>query len=427
MVNLPETISFGPFRLELSATRLLKNGAELELRPRAFRALSVLIQNQGRLVDYNQMIREAWDGIQVSHHTITVTVAEIKSVLREYGRWITCRPKFGYSLEIPRSEELLRRGWHFWNQYTRIGFENALRCFEQAAELDDADFRPFQAISSTHLMLAGFLMRAPRDTYSPFLRAHTRAVQLCGLTPDLQLDWAFGLCVFERKFADAEQELLAIHPSSSNAVLIYTRLALTYLASGRLDKARALMQQAQGTDSLSPDLAFLGTVVRLFGREFEAAVEWGKTTLELHPSSQVGRAFYAEALDFAGCTEEALEQYGLAATLSPDTGWIRADQARCLASHGRTADAMSILDSLRRNRDSEYVDSYHLALLLNALGKRQDAYEELERARNEKSYALAFAALDPKADWLREEYGSLLNGVFSPETTERAQPAATSK
>jgi DNA-binding winged helix-turn-helix (wHTH) protein len=425
VVNLQETISFGPFRLELAATRLLRNGAELELRPRAFRALSVLIQNQGRLVDYSRMIREAWDGIQVSHHTITVTVAEIKNALGEYGSWITCRPKFGYCLEIPGTEELIRRGWHFWNQYTGLGFENALRCFEQAAELDDADFRPFQAMSCTHLMLAGFLMRAPRDTYGPFVRAHTRAAQLCGLTADLRLDWAFGLSVFERKFADAEQELLAIEPSPSNAVLIYTRLALTYLASGHLDKARSLMQQAQGADSLSPDLAFLGTVVRLFGREFDAAVEWGRATLDLHPSSQVGRAFYAEALDFAGHTEDAMEQYRLAATLSPDTGWIRADQARCLALHGRTADALSILDSLQRNREREYVDSYHLALLLNALGKQNEAFEELKRARAEKSYALAFAGLDPKADSLREADGSLLNGVADSVSAKRAQPAAT--
>src|SRR5215472_13083199 len=100
MVNVQEPISLGPFRLDTSTNRLRRNGDALELRPRAFRALQVLIQNPGHLVDYSRMIREAWDGIQVSHHTIAVTIGEIKDVLGEYGNWITCRPKFGYCLEV---------------------------------------------------------------------------------------------------------------------------------------------------------------------------------------------------------------------------------------------------------------------------------------------------------------------------------------
>src|SRR6516165_5199099 len=125
MLNVQESISFGPFRVDTSTNRLRRNGANLELRPRAFRVLQVLLQNPGHLVDYSRMIREAWDGIQVSHHTIAVTIGEIKDVLGEYGYWIICRPKFGYYLEVPKSDDLIRRGWHYWNQYTRVGFENS--------------------------------------------------------------------------------------------------------------------------------------------------------------------------------------------------------------------------------------------------------------------------------------------------------------
>ncbi|MBV8841621.1 MAG: hypothetical protein JO307_02315, partial [Bryobacterales bacterium] len=198
-------------------------------------------------------------------------------------------------------------------------------------------------------------------------------------------------------------ELLAVEREHLHSTLLYMRLALVYLASGRLEQARAYVQKSQSADALAPEPAFLGTLVRLFAREFEAAAEWGKATLDLHPGSHVGRAFYAEALDFAGRAADAQEQYKLAATLSPDTGWIRADQARCLALHGRTREAGSILDGLARNRDSEYVDSYHLALALDALGRRSEALEELNRARQDKSYALAFSALDPKADCIRND------------------------
>ena len=121
------------------------------------------------------MIREAW-GVQVSKHTVATTVNEVKSVLGEYGSWITCQPKFGYRLTIRQSEDLLRRGWRFWNPHTRVGFENALECFRQAAENDSSDFRAFEAISATCLMLAGYLMREPRGCRIMFAYAHQRAV-----------------------------------------------------------------------------------------------------------------------------------------------------------------------------------------------------------------------------------------------------------
>jgi tetratricopeptide (TPR) repeat protein len=316
---------------------------------------------------------------------------------------------------MPQTEDLLRRGWHFWNQYTRVGFENALRCFEEAAGLDGADFRAFEGISRSYLILAGFLMRAPRDAYEPFLDAHHRAATLCGLTPELRLDRAFGRCVFEQDLTQAEHELLALRTERPSSVDLYIRLALVYLAGGRLQEASSLLPQAEARDALSPELSFLGIVVRLFAREFDAAVQCGKNAVNLHPSSHVGRAFYAEALDSAGFTEQALAQYRLAAALSPDTGWIRADQARCLAVHGQRGEASAILDGLLRDRETEYVDGYHLGLLLEALGRRKKALGEMERAYEEMSYALMFSALDPKADGIRDDarFAHLCHRVFA--------------
>ncbi len=49
MLGVDEPIALGPFRVNLATTRLLRDGAELELRPQAFRAFKVLIENPGRL------------------------------------------------------------------------------------------------------------------------------------------------------------------------------------------------------------------------------------------------------------------------------------------------------------------------------------------------------------------------------------------
>ena len=199
-----ESIDFGPFRLDLSRTRLLREGVAVELRPQAFYALKTLIQNRDRYVDYARMIEEAWCGIFVSRHTVAVTVGEAKKVLAEYGSWIHYRPKLGYRLEIPAAEDLIRKGWHFARHHTREGFDRALECFREAAEADSAEFRAFEGMGLCYMMLGAYGMRPPREMYTKFLEAHSRTVALKGLTPELRADRAHAMHVFERRLEEAE-------------------------------------------------------------------------------------------------------------------------------------------------------------------------------------------------------------------------------
>ena len=68
-----EPIAVGPFCLDVANHRLLRDGVEVKLRPQAFQAFRVLVQNSGHEVDYHLMIQEAWAGTCVSGHTVEVT------------------------------------------------------------------------------------------------------------------------------------------------------------------------------------------------------------------------------------------------------------------------------------------------------------------------------------------------------------------
>jgi DNA-binding winged helix-turn-helix (wHTH) protein len=417
-VDVEEPIALGPFTVDFATARLWRDSRDLELRPQAFRALKVLLHNPGRIVDFEQMIREAWDGVQVSRHTVAVTVSELKQVLREYGSWITCRTKFGYYLEIPKWEETFRMGRHFRNQFTRAGFQNALHCFEQAARHDSADFRAFEAISSTCLMFAAFMTGDPRSLYRRFVEAHGRAGALRGVTTEQRLDRAYGHYIFEWNPAKAESELLQLQREQPGLPEVHARLAIVYASVGRLDDALAHMTEAHAAGALLPPLAFVDTLVRLYRRECDEAVVCGKKCIDLHPASQFGRVLCAEALELAGRHEEALAHYQLAAAISPDVPWILAQGARFMALTGRSREALEILDALERKRATEYVEACNLAYLLDALGKRDEAFAELERAYEERSYALLLMDVDPKADRLRGDprFARLRSKVFgSPQ------------
>jgi tetratricopeptide (TPR) repeat protein len=396
-------VLFGPFRMDVACSRLMRDGVELNLRPQVFHALRALIQNPGQFVNYDHMIREAWDGTVVSRHTVAVTVGEAKKILKEYGCWIQYRPKLGYRAEIPQSEDQIRMGWHFAQRYTREGFEKALECFDQAAQDHNAEFRALEGASLCYLMLGAHGMRPPLEMYPQFLDAHRRAVELRGLTPELRADRGHALHIFERNFAEAEAELLQALREEPKLLAGYGHLIMAYVTAGRPNDAMAVLSRAYCADPLWPMLPAMEVLILLSGHEIESAVACGKKAVELHPYLHVGRFLYAQALEFNGHWDEALDQYRRTCVMSPDLTWIPAYEAACMAKAGRLREARQVLKELQRLRQSEYVDAYAMAVLHIAVGARDEAFEELERAVQENSAFLFMVDVDLNIEALRED------------------------
>jgi len=397
--------TFGPFSLDSSASRLTRDGVELRLRPRAFQTLRVLLQHHGEFVGYDALIAEAWEGVHVSRHTVDVTVAEVRRHLAEYARWIVHRTKLGFALEIPRSEELVREGWHFWNQRTRNGCERAIDCFKRAIAESPCDFRAFEGLSASYLTLAIFGMRSPLEMYPRFCEAHEHAAVLSGLRPELRCNRAFGLCVFEQSPAESEAEFLRTLEEKPSLGHTYVRLAMLYGSLGRFDEAFEVLSRGKQVDPLLPTLAAAEVLIRCWRRDFETAVAVGQQGIELHPYLQVLRVNYAQALHFAGRLDDALAQYQIASIMSPDVPWLRALEGACQAALGRRRDARAMLEGLEALRRSEYVDAYYMAVLRSALGQHREALAELKRAADENSAWLYQRDVDPQLDPLRDRPG----------------------
>lgn len=412
--------TFGPFAFELSEMRLLRDGAELRLRPQARRVLRALVEHRGHTVGYEQMMAEAWQGTFVSRHTVDVTVAEVRKSLGEFGRWITHRTKEGYSLDVPSSEESIRRGWHFWSRRTREGAERAIDCFRQAAEECPGDFRAYEGLSTCYLMLATFGMRAPLEVYPKFLESHERAAEFGGTTGELRCNRAHGLHLFERNVVEAEAEFERAAAEKPEFGATYVRKVLLYATLNRLDEAIEVVRRGYRAEPLLPTLATVEVDLHVWRREFELAALLGAKAVELHPYLQVARAAYAQALQFCGRLDEALAQYRLTSVMCPDLPWLRALEGTCLAVMGLKSRATPILEGLEQLRRSDYVDAYYMAVFRSALGHRQQAFAELERACAENAAPLYAMNVDPKLDALRGDsrvatlFASLYKGPRTP-------------
>ena len=72
---------FGPFRLDAAEQQLSKGGARLPLTPKAFELLLALLENGGRVVAKDALMRKVWPDRCVEEANITQVVFVLRKLL----------------------------------------------------------------------------------------------------------------------------------------------------------------------------------------------------------------------------------------------------------------------------------------------------------------------------------------------------------
>ena len=77
----PERYRFGSFELRPDKRRLLKDGATISLRPRAFDLLAALVDRAGHLVTKDELLDRVWPKMVVEEAALHVQVSALRKVL----------------------------------------------------------------------------------------------------------------------------------------------------------------------------------------------------------------------------------------------------------------------------------------------------------------------------------------------------------
>ena len=73
---------FACFRLEAAERLLLRQGEEVELSPKPFETLLVLVRNSGRLVSKEELIKSVWPDTNVEEGNLTLAVHNLRKARR---------------------------------------------------------------------------------------------------------------------------------------------------------------------------------------------------------------------------------------------------------------------------------------------------------------------------------------------------------
>jgi len=108
----PSTYQFGEFTLDLSRGSVLKGREEVKLRPKVYEALKYLVENRGRLIGKQELIRALWPNTCVTDDSLVQCTVELRRALDDRAqRLLKTVPRRGYvfTSQVIQSPAILDR------------------------------------------------------------------------------------------------------------------------------------------------------------------------------------------------------------------------------------------------------------------------------------------------------------------------------
>src|SRR5437764_645733 len=91
-----KAFEFGDFRLDPSDCKLLCAGEPVALTPKAFDLLLLLIENRGRLVEKETLMKRLWPDAFVDEANLANNISLLRKALGESANMIQTVPRRGY-------------------------------------------------------------------------------------------------------------------------------------------------------------------------------------------------------------------------------------------------------------------------------------------------------------------------------------------
>ena len=78
---MPQIYEFGEFRLDVAERQLRRNGQPLQLTPKVFDTLVMLVENAGRLLPKDELMRKVWPDTFVEEVSLAQNISQLRKVL----------------------------------------------------------------------------------------------------------------------------------------------------------------------------------------------------------------------------------------------------------------------------------------------------------------------------------------------------------
>jgi len=424
---------FGPFALHVTTRLLLRDKDVVPLASNAFETLLALVQNVGRVMSKDELLRRVWPETIVEESNLTQTVFVLRKALGETvrdHRYIVTVPKRGYCFvadvreatddlrrahaqgplrellggrrhENTEASQLCLKGRHFWEKRTAGAVEKAIRCFQQAIEKDPAYAKAYAGLADCYAILSHYSKLSPRRTLPKAKAAAVQALRIDDGLVEAHTSLALVRMLYDWDWTDAEAEFRKALALNANYATAHHWYGLYLAARGRFEDAIAEVERARRLEPLSLAInTDLGLVLYL-ARRYDEAIAQYRAAIDLDPAFSDAQEGILMASNEMGMYGQPISEFmrspeafsrGVASTL--DAAYARSGVKGYWRAYLKLAEAPS---------SEVHSSPYVRARIYAKVGESTRALQWLETAYAERDGGLSLLKVDPGMDLLRAE------------------------
>ncbi len=278
------------------------------------------------------------------------------------------------------------KGLHYWNKITPADTYKAIRCFEQAIELEPEYAQAYAMIAAAYSYLGATGQLKPEKAFDFVHRYSEKAMQLNDSIPESHIAQATAHLFYDWKWDAAYQSLQkAIHlnPASMGA---YQVLMLYYIIAGKKKEALKTMEHAIEIDPLSPIMNHYLAEAYLFNERYDDAIRISDIILEINPHLRIATETKGWCVGMKGDWEMALKYFKDAQQVHRHTNKGLAPIGFAYAKLGQREKALDIVARLeeRQRQEPDVVIDGDLMMVWWAIGDRDKVFYYLNQCIEKK-------------------------------------------
>ena len=309
------------------------------------------------------------------------------------------------------------QGRYLWNQRSEMSLQSAIVHFRNAIDLDPHFALAYAGLADSHTTL-GYLGYAAPVSAFPLGRPYAlKALELDPSLAQAHASLAYIKFYFDWDWEGARREFLRAIELNPNDPVSHQWFAVYLLASGHPDSALSEVKLAHRLDPLSlainTDIGFH----HYYNGRYSDAVSQLQSVLGMNRDFMLAHLWLARSLLQMGRFDEALAETSIAESKAREWPVLVTARGFTYAMAGRTDEARAVLREMDALSKHRFVTSYGMALVHAGLCQKDDAFDWLDKAFEERSHWLVWLRLDPRWLNLRDDprFAALIERIKYPD------------
>ncbi len=295
----------------------------------------------------------------------------------------------------PEAYQAYLKGRFYWNKRTPDGLKKAVEYFEHAVALDPAWPLGYAGLADAYLLMPYWGSMRPSEAIPKARAEAAKALELDESLGEAHATMANIAVSYDWDWPTAEREYQRALALSPNYATAHHWYALYLLFMGLHDQAIREIKKAQELDPLSLVISVNVGGAHYVAGDFAQAESCFRKTLEFGPDFPAAHQFLARTLFRQGRLAEATTEAREAVRLSNNNSRLVAVLGYVCAKAGQPEEARRILDELVAQPNEAYVAPTHFAFVHAGLDERDQMFDWLEKAYEERDVHLLETLTDP--------------------------------